>query len=159
MGAGKTTIGTQLATALGRPYIDNDVELRVQTGATATDLARDGEVALHSAEARYVESLLAKPDSFVASLPASIAGRPDLARAVNEDGVVIYICATPETLAARVATDPARPWLATDARATLEAMFTARHQVFVDFADIVVNTDGQTPDDIVRELGADIRTT
>ncbi|MGH8982658.1 MAG: shikimate kinase, partial [Acidimicrobiia bacterium] len=51
MGAGKSTVGRELATRFGVSFIDNDEQLR-HTGRTAAVLAAiDGADALHRAEA------------------------------------------------------------------------------------------------------------
>jgi shikimate kinase len=149
MGAGKSTVGAALASRLKRPYLDNDAELTRAQGEDAVALAQHGAVALHEAEAAYVESLFVQPGTFVASLPASVADRPTLATAINDLGFVVYLRAHPDVLAGRVGTDPERPWLATEAGATLHAMFGKRDAVFRETCDLQVQTDALAPAAIV----------
>jgi len=149
MGAGKSTVGAALASRLDREYIDNDVELTRAQGQDAVALAHQGPEALHEAEAAYVESLFVQAGPFVASAPASIADRLTLATALSDTGFVVYLRAHPDVLADRVVSDPERPWLASEARATLHAMFGKRDAVFRGTSDLEVETDSLAPDEIV----------
>jgi shikimate kinase len=159
MGAGKSTVGAALAGRLNRDYIDNDVELTHAQGKDAVALAQQGPEALHEAEAAYVESLFIRPGQFVASLPASIADRLALATALNDTGFVVYLRAHPDVLADRVVRDPERPWLASEARATLHTMFGKRDQVFRETSDLQIETDALAPDAIVDRVVAALTTT
>jgi shikimate kinase len=154
MGAGKSTVGSALAAVLSCEYIDNDVELARIQGEDAVTLARFGPDALHEAEAAYVESLFVHPGPYVASLPASVADRIALATAVNDAGFVVYLRAHPDVLAARVAPDPARPWLANEASATLHTMFGRRDAVFRETSDFLVDTDALGPAEVVQLIVA-----
>jgi shikimate kinase len=149
MGAGKSTVGAALAERLDREYLDNDVELTRAQGEGAVALAQHGPDALHEAEAVYVESLFVHAGPFVASLPASVADRPALATALNDSGFVVYLRAHPDVLADRVVSDPVRPWLASEARATLHTMFGKRDSVFRLTSDLQVEVDLLSPVEIV----------
>jgi shikimate kinase len=149
MGAGKSTVGALLASRLNREYIDNDVELARAQGQDAVTLAQRGADALHDAEATYVESLFVHAGPFVAALPASVADLVTLATAVNDSGFVVYLRAHPDVLADRVVSDPERPWLASEARATLHAMFGKRDSVFRETSDLQIEVDVLSPDAIV----------
>jgi len=68
MGAGKTTLGTEVARRLGRPFIDLDRVVEREAGVTIDDLfARDGEAAFRQREAA------AAADALGAAEPALIA--------------------------------------------------------------------------------------
>ena len=43
MGAGKTTVGREVAERLGRPFFDADEEIERRTGTTIAELFQDGE--------------------------------------------------------------------------------------------------------------------
>jgi shikimate kinase/3-dehydroquinate synthase len=54
MGAGKTTVGEEVARRLGRPFRDVDRELEAEHGPIAEIFERQGEAAFRELEARYV---------------------------------------------------------------------------------------------------------
>ena len=69
MGAGKSTIGAQVARRLGRAFVDLDREIEARAGATITELfARDGEAAFRTLEETVAESFLAAGEPSVIAL-------------------------------------------------------------------------------------------
>src|SRR4051794_40486425 len=69
MGAGKTTLGRDVARRLGRPFLDLDHEIERETGTTIEDIfARDGEPGFRLTEARVAASLLDRPEPAVIAL-------------------------------------------------------------------------------------------
>jgi shikimate kinase len=45
-----------------------------------------------------------------------------------------------------------RPWLDTDAQAWIEAAVAERDPLYAEVANIVVETDGRTPQDVADEI-------
>ena len=54
MGAGKTTVGKEVAARLGRPFLDFDEAIEAEHGAIWDLFAREGEAAFREIEARFV---------------------------------------------------------------------------------------------------------
>ena len=82
MGSGKTTAGIQVAEALGRQFVDNDVALERRSGRTAAQIsASDGVDALHRQEAAELLAALADPIGRVIAAAAST---------VLDDTVVLF---------------------------------------------------------------------
>jgi len=85
MGAGKTTLGAEVARRLGRRFVDLDVEIERQTGATVEEIfARDGEPAFRATEEAIAAAVLDAPEPAVVALGGgtvlSAATREALAR-------------------------------------------------------------------------------
>ena len=72
MGAGKTTIGTLLASHFGWKYIDNDDELVEETGLSREELGKLPIPELHKFESAYLQGLLNRPSPFVAGAAGSV---------------------------------------------------------------------------------------
>jgi shikimate kinase len=103
MGSGKTTLGRGLAKRLGLPLCDSDEALLRDEGTTARELqGRRGQVALHGLEAAHLLRALAAPEPCVICAAAStIDDEPCVAALSSPDVVVIWLRASPVTLATR----------------------------------------------------------
>ena len=81
MGAGKTTIGSEVARRLGRPFVDTDEVLDVQV------LERD-EPAFRAAEAQAVRSALLAPPAVIA-IGGGAVETPEVRELLREELVVL----------------------------------------------------------------------
>jgi shikimate kinase/3-dehydroquinate synthase len=77
MGAGKSTIGAEVARRLGRPFVDVDVEIERAEGPIADIFATRGEAAFRELEARYFDAARRGPASVIA-VGAGAVERPEL---------------------------------------------------------------------------------
>jgi shikimate kinase len=121
MGAGKTTTGTALAAALGRPFVDSDAALTERTGATGATLAsRQDVAALHDLEAELLVEALADPRPAVAAAAASVV-ESHACRAALRDAFVVWLQVPTSDLQHRAARgDHRRPLSAPAAAELLE---------------------------------------
>jgi 3-dehydroquinate synthetase/shikimate kinase len=62
MGAGKSTIGQEVATRLGRPFLDVDREIENAHGEIWHFFAEQGEAAFRQVEARFVRDACGRPE-------------------------------------------------------------------------------------------------
>ncbi|CAN5471736.1 shikimate kinase [soil metagenome] len=153
MGSGKTTTGRVLAARLGWPYLDNDVDLIRDTGKSAAELAESGARTLHELESSRLFGLVAETPPFVAGVAASVADRLNDLELIRSSGLVVYLRATPETLASRVERDDVtRPWVKGGAVEVLTSMLDARGGVFTSIADVVVDVDERSPHEAVGDI-------
>ena len=92
MGSGKSTVGAALASALGRPFLDNDAQLHAATGSTAAGIAaRDGIDALHEQEARLVRTALGDGGGSVIAAAASTIADPAVREALAAGAFVVWL--------------------------------------------------------------------
>ena len=153
MGAGKTTIGRRLARRLGRPFIDSDQQVELQTGRTVKEIFEaDGEPAFRALESDVLEEALATSSpSVIAAAGGTVLSEANRAR-MREGGTVVWLRADPEVLADRVRNGVHRPLLADDPAGVLRDLDAARRSLYEEVADHVVDTAGRAPEQVVEEL-------
>jgi shikimate kinase len=158
MGSGKTTIGNLLARRLGRPYLDNDVELERVTGRTAHDIAAaEGLDVLHAQEAASLLTTLARDEPAVIGAPASAIADPEV-RARLKNAFVVWLDTDLDTLARRFDRKKHRPSLQGAPRDFLQQQYRERAPLYRDVASYIVHSGGEdsrdrTVDEIARALG------
>ncbi len=153
MASGKSTIGPLLGARLGRDFVDNDVLLKARTGQSAREIASaEGVDALHRHEVDALVGALADPVPAVIAAAAAAPMEADAAAAML-GAFVVYLRASPEVLAARLAGEPAaddhRP-----AVGSIAQQFDARDARYRELASLVVDTTAVAPDAIVAEVSA-----
>lgn len=154
MGAGKSTVGRALAAQLGRPFLDNDALVRAATGREPAEIdATDGEEALHGAETAAFRTAAERPDPIVAGVAGAVVEDPAERRRLAESGFVVWLRARPETLLRRIGSGAGRRREATDL-AWLASRAAAREPVYATVADLVVDVDDRTVEEVVERIVA-----
>jgi shikimate kinase len=153
MGAGKSTIGRQLSKRLRMAFYDSDHEIERRTGVDIPLIFEfEGEAGFRKREQTVIDQLTRKPDIVLATGGGAIldpVNRAHLARR----GHVIYLHTPVEVQLARTANDRNRPLLQTDApRARLEELMRVREPLYLETAELVIDTTGKRVRDVVREI-------
>ncbi len=144
MGAGKTSVGTRVAAALGWRWWDNDVELLRDTGRDARTLVAEAGVdAAHAEETRVLLEGLCL-ERVVVSAAGSVVLDAAATAALRGEWVV-WLRARVDTLAARVRRGAHRPFMEADAALTLQELDAQRHGLYEQAATLVVDVDEVTP--------------
>jgi shikimate kinase len=150
-GAGKTTIGTALAQALGRPFRDTDADIEQVAGKPIPEIFFDeGEEYFRTLEKNAVAAALAEHGGILA-LGGGAVLAPQTREALRGH-TVIYLSVELADAVSRTGMATSRPLLAINPRATLKAMLDARRPLYEEVATIVVKTDGRGPEEITAEL-------
>jgi shikimate kinase len=153
MGVGKSTIGHALADRTGWPYVDNDELLHADTGLYGADLlARDGVEALRDAEARVLAEIVSLVPPLVAGVAAGVILRPPDRERIKANGFVVWLRARIDTLVARVGGDTDRAWLQPDPAAALRALAAGRDPLYAEVADITIDVDERTADEVAEQI-------
>ena len=146
-GVGKSTVAPLLATQLGLPVLDSDLELQRLLGRPlATLFASEGEPAFRRHERELLLNLAAASDAVVVVGAGALAD-PAVATALRAAGRVVLLDATPATLAARLGRAGDRPLLAgaTDLLALLLAQRATRDPLYRAAAHHALDTDALAP--------------
>ena len=160
MGAGKTSVGKELAELLGCTLYDTDQETERRAGMTISDIFRfQGEESFRKMETDTLRVLLDQAGQnggyTVISAGGGLALREENQRLLREHAVCIYLKTSPEQVLLRLQGDTTRPLLqGGNVREKVEGLLAARGPVYEKAADITANTDGRTPGEIAREIAA-----
>jgi shikimate kinase len=152
-GAGKTTVGTELADRLGVGFADTDASIAAAAGKPVSDIfIDDGEAAFRELERAAVAAAIEGRDGVVGlgggavmdlRTQQRLAGRP-----------VVYLQTSFPELAKRVGMDRPRPLLTGNPRAQLKALLDQRLPVYDRLAWMTVDTDGREPAEIAAQIAA-----
>ncbi|MCP5143455.1 MAG: shikimate kinase AroK [Gammaproteobacteria bacterium] len=153
MGAGKSTVGRQVAKALGRTFYDSDKEIERRTGASISLIFEvEGEEGFRAREADVIDELTGLPDIVLATGGGAVLNETNR-RLLAERGLVVYLRAPLEKLYARTRLDKSRPLLQGDnPRARLTRIVREREPLYRETADLIIETDNHTVRQIVNLL-------
>jgi len=153
MGAGKTTIGKQIAKQLGKAFYDTDHEIEKRTGVKIPvifDL--EGESGFRKRETAVIRELT-KLDNIVLATGGGAILLQENREYLKNNGQVIYLRAMANDLWTRMRHDKQRPLLQNvDIRAKLEQLYSERHPLYMDTASIVVDTGSQPAAIVINQI-------
>lgn len=152
MGAGKSTVGRQLARSLGYRFYDSDRELEERTGADIPWIFDvEGEAGFRDRESRLIDELLVESGIVLATGGGAVL-RPENRRRMT-DGFVVYLRVTPDLQYERTRMDRNRPLLQKpDPRGVLERLFEERDPLYQAIADLTVEGSQRGPRHLVRHI-------
>ena len=141
MGAGKTSIGRQLADALGMEFFDSDHEIEARSGATIPWIFDvEGEEGFRRREQAMIDELSQRQNIVLATGGGAVLSEANR-NYLKTRGTVIYLSASIDLLLKRTQRDRNRPLLQTEnPRARLEELMQTREPLYRDVADIVLET-------------------
>lgn len=153
MGAGKSTVGRQLAEALGYEFRDSDQEIQRRTGVDIPTIFEfEGEEGFRKRERGVVEEL-AQEDGIVLATGGGVVLTPENRQQLAARGFVIYLHCSPEQQFARTARDRGRPLIDTDdPQQRLREMMAEREPIYRQVADMVVSTERRGTVSVVKEI-------
>ena len=150
-GAGKSTIGRRLASALNLPVVDSDALIEQGEGKPCGELFTEvGEERFREIEAGYVARALATGG--VVSLGGG-AVLTESTRTLLQRHTVVWIDVTVEEAIRRTAGDTSRPVLvSSDPVAHYRELLETREPYYREVADHRVRTDSRPPQRVVAEV-------
>jgi shikimate kinase len=156
MGVGKTSVGGKLASLLGVPFRDSDRDIEARHGATVRELAeRVGIDGMHALEAEALLDALDDPQRSVIAAAASVADNERSLGALEEtQATVVWLRTDLDTLAERFRSSEHRPIFGADPRAFLAQQARERNGAFQRVADVTIDLEGRTPDQLAQSIGA-----
>ena len=153
MGAGKTTVGRQIAKRLSRPFLDSDHEIVNRTGVPIPTIFEiEGEEGFRRREAQTVQELTGA-DGIVLATGGGVVIDPENRRRLHESGWVVYLNVPPVLLYERTRHDRNRPLLhVADPLTRLEELYAVRDPLYREAAHIVVDGGHLVASSVVSHL-------
>ena len=153
MGAGKSTVGKQLAKALGSDFYDTDKEIERRTGVSISWIFEmEGESGFRQREQKVLDEL-SQLKNIVLATGGGIVLPEENRRMLRSRGYVVYLSTSIEQLLRRTNKDKNRPLLQTDnPRETVKALMAERTPLYQGVADIELRTGEQSIQYVVSGL-------
>lgn len=152
MGAGKTTIGSLLASQLTYNFLDADHVMVERLGVSIpTIFELEGEDGFRRRETQILQELVLLPKLILAT-GGGVVLRPKN-RCLLKKGLVIYLKIAPQAQFQRIKNDRNRPLLQTDnPEALLYEMNKIREPLYSEVADLVIDVAEKKAHIIVQEI-------
>jgi XRE family aerobic/anaerobic benzoate catabolism transcriptional regulator len=153
-GAGKSTLGTKLAAALGIPFVELDSEVEREAGAKLGEVfAMYGQEAFRRFERRALERVIRSNEAAVIAAGGSLVTDPDTYRLLLDNCRTVWLKAKPEEHMNRViAQGDMRPFKGRAAALDeIRATLADRDRLY-SRADVTIETSGRSLKSSFEEL-------
>ncbi|WP_297890063.1 shikimate kinase [Sulfurihydrogenibium sp.] len=150
MGSGKSTVGKILAEKTGRKFIDIDKLIEEKEGRKIKDIfEKEGESHFRQLEKKQLEELL-NTENYVISTGGGLGANPENMQKMKENGIVVWLDITLNTVLERCKNDEDRPLLKQPIE-KIKQLFEERKKVY-GLAPYRINVENKTPMQIVEEI-------
>ena len=150
-GAGKSTVGRRLATALDVDFADADALIEADMGMSVSDIfVTLGEPAFRAKEQEVIAKAMQASDGVLALGGGAIVN-PDTRRALHGEQV-IWLQVDIASATSRVGMNTARPLLIGNVRGKMAELMAERAPLYEEVSTITVNTSGRKVREVVDEV-------
>jgi len=154
MGSGKSSVGREVAAAHRLDFIDTDALVSSVTESSVADVwSTDGEATFRRLESQMIASAAAGKKVVVATGGGVVLDPQNIAT-MRDAGLVVWLKASPSTLAARLGEGTGRPLLAgaDDPVGVLRELLATREDRYARAAHARVDTDDKPVAAVVDEV-------
>ncbi|SCX92799.1 shikimate dehydrogenase [Butyrivibrio hungatei] len=159
MGSGKSTVSELISDKLELELIDTDEAIEEAEGRKISEIfEQDGEEAFRDMETGLMEMVISEHmRETVISLGGGLPVREKNRELLKRAGKVVYLRTSPETVYDRLKGDDTRPLLKSEnPLARIKELQDERGKIYEEAADIIVDTDGKSPEEVANEIIAAI---
>ncbi len=153
MGVGKSSVGIRIAEKTGRRWYDTDIVISDRHGSISDIFEFYGEAHFRALETEVVRELAGK-DGLVISTGGGLVLKPENNELLKQNGKIVFMRAGFETLLKRVRADETRPLLKNNGKIAerLGMLLSERTPVYEAVADLIVDTDDRTVDEVADTI-------
>jgi len=157
MGSGKTSVAKKLSAKLGKQFVDTDVKISNKTGVDINYIFDvEGEIGFRKREEATLKECILE-NNIVLSTGGGIVLSAKNRLLLKKHGVVVYLETSIESQEARTLFSNNRPLLKnTEHKKTLQELMLTRSPLYEEIADITINTDNKSLEEVVTEASSKI---
>ena len=152
MGAGKSTIGRRLSSALNIAFLDSDHEIAEAAGCSISDIFESyGEAIFRDLEKRVLMRLINSPPCIIATGGGAFIN-PEIRELVKEKAISVWLKADLDVLLERVSRRDTRPLLKSGDKAEiLNKLMQERYPIYAE-ADITIDSNAGLHETVVEHI-------
>jgi shikimate dehydrogenase len=148
-GSGKTTVGEILARKLGREFVQMDKLITQRAGLSIPEMVEKyGWEKFRDIE-EEITGEVARLNNMVNAAGGGVVTREKNIVKLKENGVLVWLTASVDTLAGRIGENSQRPLLVgRTLQEDMEMTLNERKPLYQKAADLVVDTENKTPEEV-----------
>ncbi|MCL5946101.1 MAG: shikimate kinase [Planctomycetes bacterium] len=156
-GAGKTTIGKQLAGRMGMEFIDTDDSIVQRAGKSIREIfAEGGETLFRDLESAVIDDLVETDNTVIAAGGGVVLRKTNIEK-LQANGRIVWLQAPAEVLWKRLQSDTRTPANRPDLTSTggleeILRLLQVRAPLYSTAADVALDVTNMSEDQIVRYL-------
>lgn len=152
---GKSSLGVVLAKALGYTFIDSDIVIQEKEGRLLSqlidELGTDGFLKLED----EINSTIDTADAVIATGGSAVYGAKAM-KHFSEIGTIVYLKEKCEVIKERLL-DPKGRGVTIRKGQTIDELFTERQSLYEKYADMTIEINGRSIDEVIAEIIEDIQ--
>lgn len=158
MGSGKSTVAKYLSRTYKMKQIEMDAQIEKEEGRSISSIfEKEGEAYFRTLETELLKSLDSEK-TFVISCGGGVAVKEENVEEMKKKGRIVLLAAKPETIYERVKNSHNRPLLEGNKNVSyIKEMMEKRREFYEKAADVQVETDGRTAEEIGEEIMRQLR--
>jgi shikimate kinase len=152
MGAGKTAVGKELAHILGMKLIDVDTEIEKSEQITINEIfSQFGEPRFREIETAMIKRIATGKNLIISTGGGAVLKQENM-DILRENGVIVCLMASPETILKRTGTSDDRPLLKVENPLEKINQLLTFRKPFYEKADMMIDTENKTPLQIAEKI-------
>ena len=152
MGCGKTTVAEVFSKTYGFKKIDTDELIVSRYGEINEIFEKFGEEYFRNLESEVTSKIAKNIDNAVISVGGGLVLRHENVSALKTNGKLFYLRTRAQTIIRRLDGNSDRPLLKDGLEERVNSILSSRSEVYEKVADIIIDTDDLTPQEIAKKI-------